>query len=163
VCCSDHRLNGTVLFEYIKELDSHIVWSSVQTLASIQLWQFPCRSVLVREVRWMFKSPAIMNDEAYVDVRSRRSKNSLKIKSDVAAAEPGWNTSITRIFAAEPVTSALTNSNVYCIRWTLLSCIVKSCGNGVILCYQDMQESSPTVRPTCRKWRLLGHRRWWMV
>jgi len=29
---------------------------------------------------------------------------------------------------------------------------------GVIPCYQNLQESSPTVRPTCRKRRLLGHR-----
>jgi len=30
-------------------------------------------------------------------------------------------------------------------------------GTGLILCYQDLQESSPTVRPTYRKRRLSGH------
>jgi len=41
---------------------------------------------------------------------------------------------------------------------SLFPLIYPCVGTGVILCYQDLQESSPMVRPTCRKRRLSGHR-----
>jgi len=89
MCCSDHMLNETVLVEDFEELDSRRVGSNVQ--ANVQV--------------------IVINDVAYVDVRLRRLENSSKNTSDMAT-EPGRYTTITRIVTAEPMTYALTHSNV---------------------------------------------------